>query len=348
MRVDLRRSTVVLPALLLCLGSAGCFNAPPPKGPPVDTELAEANNAASLAYARGQTAQALTLYQHALDRARAMDDAAQIGSSAYNLAAVMIQARKYAPASVLLGEAERETLRAKTNVADVLLLEAKLARLQGDAGYAKLYTDAVLNGAWPPPHPPTSETMHARQLPATPVPLNTQLGQRVLAHLIRGEVAIAEDNVQEAQSELTAAQRELPPSARPALRASVAGLTARVARESGRAPQVAASAFDRQVDLLREAHLYSEMASALADAGRAYASINSLIAADRFYRAGRSYFGQGNLEDAQKALAKAASSGAVANWDMMHSIELLQQRIARMKSGAVTGSEGAPATRAND
>ena len=84
---------------------------------------------AALYEAQGQYAKAESLYQHALTRARATDRPGEIADAAYNRAVALASLGRYDEAGELLGEAEAEARRAGRPAADVLLVEAKLARL---------------------------------------------------------------------------------------------------------------------------------------------------------------------------------------------------------------------------
>ena len=278
---------------MLLLG--GClFNAPPPKEPAADPELAQETAAARLAFQRGANEQAITLYRRALDRARVMDDAGEIGKAAYNLAAALVRAGQYDAARGVLREAEAETLRAGVNAADVLLLEAKVAHLQDEPTDALVLADRVLTE-------PTSKPDDAH---------------RLQVHVLRGEVGLDLNQRDLAQSELARAQKLLGGGdnrENPALRAAVQGLGARVSQTGGD-PAKAAAGFDRQAEGLRQAYLYRDMARALSRAGGAYRDAGrSDLAADRLYRAARSFHAQDDAAEARRLIDAALSLAQQTN-----------------------------------
>lgn len=269
--------TALLPAL------AGCGGGGPPPAPEADIELAQAENAARTAYDRGQLPLAVTLYQRALNRARAMDNPEEITTAAYNLAAVLTRTGEYGRAATLLEEAESEAWRARVPGADVLLLRAKVARLAGDPATAVAYAERVLSQRSARPTP-----AHAAQ-----------------AHVLQGQVAVEAQDLATAQSELAQARTAAGAGAPPAVRASIEGLDADLLRTAGNMTG-AAAAYDAQADLLREAKLYDDLPDVLAMSGDAWrAASRPRPTADRFYRAARAAAAQGRTTDAWRWLGWA-------------------------------------------
>ncbi len=78
----MRRLFIALTVLTL----AGCATSRTVTVPPKDKELSRTSNIARAAFEDGATARAIDLYGKALNRAHAMDDATEIGDTAYNLA----------------------------------------------------------------------------------------------------------------------------------------------------------------------------------------------------------------------------------------------------------------------
>ena len=282
-----------VPLCLLLFVAGGCFNAPPPTGPPRDAVLTNAMASARLAFEQGLNAEAVALYRQALDRAREMDDAGAIADASYNLAAALVQAGEGARAAAALLESEAEARRAGGNVADVLLLRAKVARLNRAPAEAVALADRVLTDS--------------ASRPTT--------GHRVQAHVLKGEVAVDEENwsVAEAQADLARdALGKIGDRASPALLAGVVGLRGRVARGRGDLGE-AARLFDRQADLLRQSRLYQDMADAIADSAEAWMSLATPAeAGPRFYRAARAAAAQGDETRARSLLAKAAEAADAA------------------------------------
>lgn len=256
-----------------------------------DVEFAQLMSGGRVAYDRGLIEQAAGLYQQALQRARLMDVAAAIGDAAYNLAACRIRLGQLDPAHALLAEAKAEIASIHGNIADVQLVQAKLARLQGSPDAALMFADQVLSG-------PGS---------------NPSDGHRLEVYLLRGEIACD-------RKDANLAARELQTAATYADRAADTTLLAGLSRLAGRIhllkkePIMAAQAFDREASLLRHAEQYAQMMHALKHAAEAYLLAgNDGLAADRFFRTARSLFAQGELAAAgrlaQRSLAAAEKAG---------------------------------------
>lgn len=280
------------PCLLVLL--TGCFNAPLPKGPPPDAVLTNAMASARLAFERGMNSEAVVLYRQALDRAREMDDASAIANAAYNLAAAQVQAGAYADARLALLEAEAETRRGGGNVADVLLMRAKVARLSGMTSEAAALADRVLAD-------PASRPASAH---------------RVQVHVLKGDVAAEEGNWAAAAEQARLAQDALGRAGEtvsPALLAGIVGLRGQISLGRGELP-AAAQFYDRRADLLRQARLYRDMAGAMAQSARIWARLERPAeAGPRFYRAARTAGAQGDAGRARALLSEAADSARAAN-----------------------------------
>jgi hypothetical protein len=259
-----------------------------------------------------------------------MDDAERIGDAAYNLAAASVSLKQYDRARTLLAEARAEYRRAGVPITDVLLVEAKVARLQGRADEAVALADAILTQQSPP----------------------AAASDRVRAQVIKGEIACEARDAAGAAAALAAARGELrggggrskdagDPDA--ALAAGVAGLEGCVATLRGE-PANAADAFDRAAALWRQARQYHPMARSLGRAAAAYREAGEARpAADRYYRAARSTFGQRELEDAlDLARSAAQSAGEAGDEDLRRRAEALLAEIAGAAPGA--GPEAVPET----
>ncbi len=294
-----RQTLSVAVAFYLCglvsfLMLTSCTTSARPKEEAIDAEFAAAMSAGRVAFDQGLTEQAATLYQRALQRARVMDSAAAIGDAAYNLAACHIQLGQFEKARFLLAEAKAEVLSVQGDISDILLVEAKAARLQGQPDEALALTEQVLSDA-----EATSTNNH-----------------RVQAHLLRGQMACD-------QNDAALATRELQMAAKFAAGVSDSGLHAGLSRLAGRVhlikkePVRAAREFDREAFLLQQAKQYAQMASALQSAAESYLIAgNYRLAADRYFRAARSSFAQGQNSAALK-LGNLALSAADDAADQM-------------------------------
>ena len=114
----MRRFFITLTFLTL----VGCATSP--TAPPKDQELSQTSNLARVAFEDGATAKAIDLYAKALNRAIAMDDATEIGNTAYNLALCQIMLGQLDQAHAALAEAKAAFERSGRTPADILLLEA--------------------------------------------------------------------------------------------------------------------------------------------------------------------------------------------------------------------------------
>ena len=272
---------------------AGCRNAPPPTGPPRDVVLTNAMTSGRLAFERGLNAEAVGMYRRALERAREMDDAGAIADAAYNLAAALAQGGDYGGAAAALLESEAEARRAGGNIADVLLLRARVARLNRNPSEAAALADRVLADSASRPTP----------------------GHRALAHVLKGELAVDEGDWSAAEQEARLARTALGKvgdSASPAVLSGVVGLRGEVARGRGSLGE-AAQLFDRRVDLLRQARLYRDLPGAIADSAQAWMSLgNPAEAGPRFYRAARAAAAQSDIARARSLLSQASAAAGAA------------------------------------
>lgn len=278
-----RLRAIRLSAVLLVTGAlAGCGTGAREPGPVIDAQLARSSSTAQAAYEQGMLQQAARLYEQSLTRARAMDNAVEIGNAAYNLAVCCIALQQPDRARQYLREAKAEFARAGINLADVLMVECKLARQQQDSATAMKLADQILTD---PRSSPTA-------------------AHRLQVHVLKGQMACDRQDLAAAQVELRAAE-VLGAGASPSLRAEVAHLDGRVAMSEGRVAE-AAAAFDRQADLHQQAGQYGSMSGALMRAGRAHlASDHPQLAADRLFRSARSAWAQGRTDHASELAGEA-------------------------------------------
>ncbi|MCX7011124.1 MAG: tetratricopeptide repeat protein, partial [Candidatus Sumerlaeota bacterium] len=130
---------------LLALG--GCALWPTSSAPPGDKELLRNSNLARAAFDGGDIAKAIGLYEKALNRARAIDAAIEIGNAAYNLALCQFTLGRLDQASASLAEAKAAFQRGGNIPADALLLEATVAQRQGKPEQALSLADEALSAS---------------------------------------------------------------------------------------------------------------------------------------------------------------------------------------------------------
>ena len=258
----MRRFCIALTLLTL----AGCASSPTLIAPPEDEELSRTSELARAAFEEGATAKALDLYGKALNRARVMDDATEIGTTAYNLALCHTILGQLDQANAALAEAKAAFKRSESTPADVLLLEATVAQRQGNLEHALLLADQVLSAL--------PDESHCFQVA-----------------LLRGTIACAQDDPAQARNALAEADRH--PVANTSLLAARERLAGCVFLLENN-PAEAAAAYDRAAALFQEAKHYRDMALTLQRAAKAYQEAGDAPhAEDRLSRAKRSLAAQG-------------------------------------------------------
>jgi tetratricopeptide (TPR) repeat protein len=262
----MRRFCIALSLLTL----AGCATSPTLIVSPDDKELARTSELARAAFEEGATAKALDLYQKALNRAHVMDDAPEIGNTAYNLALCHTILGQLDRANAALAEAKAAFERGGSTPPDVLLLEATVAQRQGNLEQALSLADQVLSAL--------PDESHCFQVA-----------------LLKGTIACAQDDPARARSALTEAdQHHIANAPLLAARERLAGNIFLL--ESN--PAEAAAAFDRAAALFQEAKHYRDMALTLRRAAEAYREAGDLQRAeDRLFRAQRSLSAQGERSE---------------------------------------------------
>jgi hypothetical protein len=298
---------------------AGCSSPKPASS--VDPELSRVTVTARQSFDKGSPAQAARLYLRALNMARAADDAFEIGNNAYNLGACLIAMEKYADARALLAEARREFARLQRDPADIILLEARAALGQGELDAATALADQVV---------PAAKADAGRY--------------RVLVALLKARVACERGDAAGARAELSRIQRELDAGKDPVVQAEAAGVSGLVCTMEND-PGKAAPAYDLQAESFRRAARHREMALALGRAGKAYAAAGIPgSAGDRFYRAGRSLFAQGDdLEALRMVEAALNAAEASGNRDeLQRAMALFEEIKAAAKKSAPAPDTNAP------
>lgn len=259
---------VTLAGLIGCGGSAPLQN---PVDLP-DAEWARSMQLGRIAFDRGRFELAQQMYQHALARARIMDDPQTISDAAYNLAASQIQLGDYLQAQILLEEAKSEATGYPGRQDDLLLLQAKVARLQGNSADALTALSPLLK----PPPTTTTTTIRKR------------------AWLLKGLIACDLGQIVEADHALGQAHALPGPPASAALTASFHQLQGCLLLHQGSYLQ-AANAFEQEAAYLRASGQYRKMAAALVRCGKAYeGAAVADRAADCWFRAARVSYSLGD------------------------------------------------------
>ncbi len=297
--------------------AAGCSS--PKPAATSDPELTRVTATARQSFDKGSPSQAARLYLRALNMARATDDAFEIGNNAYNLGACLIGMEKYEDARALLAEARREFERLQRDPADIILLEAKAALGLRQLDAAVVLADQVV---------PAARSGGGRY--------------RVLVALLKARVACERGDTAGARLELSKIQRELNAGKDAVVQAEAAGVSGLVCTMEND-PGKAALAYDLQAESFRRAAKYRDMALALGRAGQSYAAAGILVpAGDRYHRAGRSLFAQGDELEALR-MVEAALNAAEASGNK----DALQRIMALFDEIKAAGRPPAPAAGAD-
>lgn len=222
---------------------------------------------ARAAFQRGDIPRAEELYEQALDRARAMDRASEIGMAAYHLAICRIALGEVADGMALLREADRALERTGEDRVPVWIAEAEAAQLVGDRETASARLEQAL------------QTLDRRR----------EWAWRAQIHVLQALITIDEDRWAEAEEALASAEASVRRDTPPRLLARIAEVQGRILLHAG-AMLEAATAFDREADLYRDAARFTDMTRARSRAAQAFARAGEHAeAAERFYRAARSF-----------------------------------------------------------
>lgn len=288
---DASARTAAAALIAAFLPMAGCSSTKPSAPSGEEWRFTQTTSSARTAFDRGELAQAATLYQLALNQARAAGRDDLAAEAAYNLAACLSVRGDQARAAVLLDESAALRSGDAHFRNDVRLLSAAVARRRG-AQYA---TQGIQSA-----HAVTASDSGASAL------------QRMLASCLLGEFAAdaAPPDAASAATQLRTAESLRPADAPPAAAARVAHLSARVQDLSGNSIGAARS-FESAAILLREAHLGAELPGVWAEAGGAFQRAGDLnMAASCFERAARCAVGLGEAAGARPLLERAAALAA--------------------------------------
>ncbi|MBA4387825.1 MAG: hypothetical protein C0404_07580 [Verrucomicrobia bacterium] len=265
----------------------------------------------------GELGAAIKRYRHALNNARAADDSVEICRNAHNLAVCMLLAKDYGRARDVLRETRIEAGAKGDAAIRAAILEAELTRRTGTQAEA------------------LSAARHAVGLLDKSASKELELEARVLVAEILCDMGKA--------AEATAQMKEV---RSPLRKTESASIKASVSRVDGKIlmlqddPVHAAGNFDQASELLRTVPAYSAMAGTLEDAGKAYAQVgNSVAAADRYFRSGRTLYmiGHTNAGERAFALARAAATDS-GNASYVKDMTFLCDLIVGSSSAASAGS----------
>lgn len=260
--------------LILASGCVGVRPAAPLPAP--DPETGRLAQQARQLFDRQRPAQAIPLYEAALDRARALDDASAVARLAYNLGACRLETGDASGAAAALEEALQAARVAELPEGETRLLLGFAAMKQGGTDR----TLALCRKAIEAPRGQTEPNLRLR----------FQL-LRAQAYLEGGQIDRAEESLKEALPQVTA-------KAPPAVRAQAAFLEGAL-QALKKTPSAAAEAFEREAACWSEARRPTDVAAALGRAAHERKQAGEVPAeADLRYRAARAYLGLGRLAEA--------------------------------------------------
>ena len=299
--------------LVLALAGSGCATAPvpPPEDSYRDPVLVQYDGSARAALADQNYERAARFYEQALIRARTADLGFEVAKAAYNRGACLILLKRPAPARAALQEASAEFARLRRDPSPAWLLEARAARMMGEAAVTAELVERVL-----------AEGRDG--------------DVRLQAWLLKGSLAAEAGRAEDARKALAEARRLLHND--PALRAGVAALTGQLNLIDKR-PADAGLQFDKEAAFMQRAARWPDMADALRRAGDAYRQAEQPgPAAARYYRSARSLYGQGQWVPALQALELAVDAAAKAGDDVLAAdarrlLEEIRQAVGVAKAG---------------
>ncbi len=288
----------VLP-MLLVVGLCGCAG---PRGnsaarlspAPEDTVFNAAVKRASDSFAQGQYANAVSQYTDALNRARMLDKPAAAASAGYNLSACYAATRDYVKAQNCLIEtrADFERIGDLGGMGETWLLEAKIAQVEKRYQEAEVLCDRALelfeeSGGQP--------MMEAH------------------GYVLKAYLLCEADDTESAQQALDAATRTGAPGRDPLLLAELLSTEGHVMTAEKNYDR-AAIKYDAAAVAYRNISRASDVANMLSKAADIYRlSGRHGIAGERFYRAARSLYAQGNIKAALNRLELAFASAKLVD-----------------------------------
>ncbi|MGI6088221.1 MAG: hypothetical protein ACOYCD_09845 [Kiritimatiellia bacterium] len=274
-----RNLSIIHISLSLCVFVtilAGC-RTPAPQRP--DPTIARETAAGRSAYAAESFDRAADAFERALQRARLMDNSAEVARNAYHMAVCLTALQHWNDAERCLDEAT--AAHVLPIPAEFAILRVKILRGAGRAD------DAIkLAGQW----------LDASQK-------TTRADGRAIMLILLADMLCDIGDYTDA----TTALNQIPKKAalEPFNRAELFRTLARIAAAQGD-NTTAGNRFDQAAETFRQAARYPAMAACLADAGRAYAALDQRHdATDRLYRAARSLHEQGASAQALELLNQA-------------------------------------------
>ena len=230
-------------------------------------------------------------FQSALDKARIANNAGEISRNAYNLAVCLLSESRYDEIRTLLAEADAESHGQGDNGFRHRLLEAEVCRRTGETNRALEIVGEVVGSL------------------GRSASNDTRLECRLMLASLNCEIG----RIDESKSELKAMSSLIRKTESERLKALAARVTGQALLAEGRFAEAGAQ-FDSEAAWLQEADCFYEMAGALETAGRVYEQGgNAAAAADRYFRAGRSWQSGGYGEAARRALAEACAPAQVSS-----------------------------------
>jgi tetratricopeptide (TPR) repeat protein len=306
----------LLLSLLAGLLLGGCATTPPQS---TDPEVAAAAKRGYKAFWLGRYDLAAGFYRDALTRARMLNDRIAVGDNAYNLAAILAEAGNPTEARAVLSETRIEFDRNSEAFVEASLLEARLARQQGQTAEAQKIADEIL-------------ALHPRGPRASVL-----IAQ---AHLLKAVLYCDAKDAVHARAEHRKIGRTTG-----ALRAEADGVDGRVLLLEN-APAQASAAFDRAADGYGKARRPHDVADSLVAAAAACEAANlSTAAAERYYRAARSLFAQNALPAALQQVDAAFRSADKANDPVWKDLTQKLFEEIKLVADATASEAGAAATK---
>lgn len=313
-----------LTLIVLAAQGLGCRSgsSDPPK---LDSTLARFSEAGREAYALGDVDAAVTQYRDAIARAWMMDDPYESGTNAYNLAACLMSVGENARAKDWLVDARVELKRAGSSVANVWLLEAKIAQDEGRLTDSLSLIDRA--ACSPPPcgddesdgsccsccsgDPCDDRCVY--QIPCVgdrirkkDAVTQCQEGFQSQVHLARSRVAAELGDIPTAMCHFQKACELASQVCGDDLQAELQNVAAMIHLAKEEYVQ-AAWHFDQEAKYLRLAKNYRVISTALELAAAAYSEAGQhQLAAHRLSRVARIWFGRGDIPEAWKHLNHAS------------------------------------------
>ena len=329
--IQIKHPKILSLAVAVLLLITGCRSAIVPAIPQArdDSRLRRLTDDGQEQFAEGEVDSAIKNYRKAIRRAWAMDDPAEIGTVAFNLAACLFSDGQNDEARDWLIESRCELTRSGMSVGNTWLLESKIARSEGRTSDAQEHI-VMAECARPPcdldsqdhgccgsgdcNRDPCDRKTCATCLPCGDDRLEEKQQQNCViaydAQIQLAKARIANDfgDVIQASVHLQCARQAIEQSCQRDLRSEIENVAGHIhlTREE---PLQAGSHFDREADLLRAAGNLRQIPYSLQLAAESYAFAGRQdLAADRWCRAARVFHGRGDEKEAWKCVTSAAQT----------------------------------------